>query len=107
MPEIDIDWLDDFEQPTVQFAQQVNYDLIATPVPKQPKDKVTLTEPDRTLNLIDRRIKSDGNITETFPQNKVETSHSRTENSYQEILSKSVQLLAKYRAVVTTMGTDS
>lgn len=106
MPEIDIDWLEDFEQPVTQLSSSIDYGNVQTKQPKPEKVKVTLNEPDRTLNLIDRRIKSDGNITETFPPHQTETSHSRTENSYQEILSKSVQLLAKYRATVATMGTN-
>lgn len=99
------DWMqeiltDGIELQPTEFFTQPNYDNIVIPV-KEPKVKIILNEPDKTLKTLDRRIKSDGNITESFPTSNIETSESRTQGSYQKILDKSIQSLAKYRSIVS------
>lgn len=102
------DWLQEIitEQKPTEFFQPLVMENITVPV-KEPKVKLSLPEPDKTIRSLDRRIQSDGNISETFPQTEVETINERTSACTQKILSKSVQLLAKYRSVVATVGKNS
>ena len=87
-------------QQPAEFFTDIDFDNITVPI-KEPKLKIILSEPDKTIKHLDRRIKSDGNITESFPSPEIETPESRTQGAYQTILDKSVQSLAKYRALVS------
>lgn len=107
MPE----WYDEIDwcavQPPAKLPNAIDSGDILYPIRVPiPNLKVTLSEPDKTILNLQRRLDGDGDISEEFREEETHEANTRTAGSYQKVLDRTLETLRMYSNSIGSVGTD-